>query len=98
MSQQVTLEQVDRLARQLEPLSSLQLIARVAERLGQTLPVAAATDLAKAQMQKARLQLASELLAEVDDIEDDSQGKSEAVDIIRRLREERMAQLCQKDA
>ena len=98
MSQQVTLEQVDKLARQLEPHSSLQLIARVAERLGKSLTVTDGTDLAEAQNQQTRLQLASELLAEVDDIEDDSQGNSDAVDVIRRMRDERMAQLCQKDA
>lgn len=98
MSQQVTLEQVDRLARQLEPHSSLLLIARVAERLGKSLPAVDATEQAKAQNQQARLQLANELLAEADDIENDSQGEFEAADSIRRMRDERMAQLCQKDA
>ncbi|MGH7449996.1 MAG: hypothetical protein ACRENG_01490 [bacterium] len=98
MSHQATLEQVEKLARQLEPQESLQLIAHITERLRNALPIAIDRKRDKERMHLARLQLANELLAEVDGLEDDSQGQSDAAEMIRRLRDERMTQICQKDA
>jgi hypothetical protein len=62
------------------------------------LPIARDRKHDKERMSLARLQLANELLAEVDDVEDDSPGRSDVAELIRRLRDERVTQLCQKDA
>ena len=48
-------------------------------------------------LRQKKLQLANELLAEVDDIEDDSQGELDAATDLRRFREERIKRICQSD-
>jgi DNA polymerase III gamma/tau subunit len=97
MSQKVTLEQVKQLVGQLALQELLKLLAHIAERLGQALPDTADDDRERERIRHNRLQLANELLAEVEDIEDDSQGEFDAAETIRQMRDERIAQLCQKD-
>jgi hypothetical protein len=93
MSYQVTLKQVEQLAEQLELPESLQLIAHLAERLGHSLPFAIDGKREKEQRRQVRLQLVNELLAEVEDVEDDSQGQFDAAEMIRRMRDERITQM-----
>ena len=45
-------------------------------------------------IKQKRLDTAKDLLSEVDDVDDDSQGIFDASDDIRRLREERLKQIC----
>lgn len=90
MSNKTTLEQVEQLAAQLAPQEQLALVARICEKLS----AAPLTE----QTRLERLQLAEELLAEVAEIEDDSQGESDAAEAIRGMRDARLAQICQKDA
>lgn len=95
MSKKVTLEHAERLTEQLLPQEQLKLVARICERLSTT-PAAMPTDAEQARPE--RLRLAEELLAEVEQIENDSQGESDAAATIRRMREARIAQICQSDA
>jgi hypothetical protein len=46
------------------------------------------------KIKQKRLDIAKELLSEVDDVDDDSQGVFDASADIRRLREERLKQIC----
>ena len=46
------------------------------------------------KIKQKRLDTAKELLSEVDDVDDDSQGVFDASADIRRLREERLKQIC----
>jgi hypothetical protein len=98
MYQRTTLEQVEQLAGQLALQELVKLLGYISERLSQALPDVAEDKREKEQTQQARLLLANELLAEVDDIDDDAQGESDAAEMIRQMREERVAQLCRKDA
>jgi hypothetical protein len=93
MSEVVTLEQVEAMATQLPPREQLKLISDLSAGLT-ALPIPAAAD----EEWKARLALAERLLAECDDIEDDSQGEFDAVEDVRRSHEEREARICQNDA
>jgi len=97
MANQVTLEQVEQLAQQLPPPERLKLVARICEQLSVT-SLAQVAESEAEPLQQARLRLAEELLAECEDIEDDSQGTSDAAETIRRMREERIRQICQSDA
>ena len=94
MTEPVTLEQVEALAVQLTPQEQLKLVAHVSERLSDALSVAPVEENREASEQAKCLQLARELLAEVEDIEDDSQGEHDAAETIRRMRDERIAQIC----
>jgi hypothetical protein len=98
MYQKMTIEQVEKLVGQLALQELVQLLKYISERLSQALPIVPEDKEEKGQTQQARLLLAKELLAEVDDIADDAQGESGAVQMIRQMRDERVAQLCQKDA
>lgn len=98
MMQQATLKHVEQLAVQLDQPDLLQLLARIAQHLSQNSPFAANGTREKERKRQAQLQLAKELLAEVDDIEDDSRGEFDAAETIRQIRNERIAQICRKDA
>jgi len=98
MAKPVTLEQVEELAAQLSPQEQLKLVAHISERLSNTLPGALVEGSIEERIRKERLQLAEELLAEVEDIKDDSQGEFDAAETIRRMRDERIAQICQSGA
>ena len=93
MSDTVTLGEVEQLVAQLPPPEQLRLVAHVCEQL-----TVRATEGEAEEVRQVRLRLAEELLAECNDIEDDSQGKFDATQDIRRMREERMRQICQSDA
>jgi hypothetical protein len=93
MSNPVTLGQVEQLAIQLPLAEQLKLVARICEHLS-----IVTLENETQQLQQQRLQLAEALLAECDDIADDSQGEFDAVEDIRRLRENRLNQICQSDA
>lgn len=91
----VTLEQVEALAMQLPAAERLKLAARLCEQVGLNLPEAGreAGEAAERKRQEV-IRLADRLLAECADIKDDSQGTTDAVEILRRQREERMAAIC----
>jgi hypothetical protein len=93
----MSLEQVETLAMQLPSQERLKLAARICD----TLSIASANDLAQnqsEQLMNERIRLAEQLMAEVEDIEDDSQGAFDAVADIRRIREERIEVICPSDA
>ncbi len=87
------LERVEQLVAQLPPPEQLRLVARICEQLS-----IAATEGEAERMRQVRLQLAEELLAECNDIEDDSQGEFDVTQDIRQMREERVSQICQSSA
>ena len=89
----VTLEQMEQLAFQLPAPERLKLAARICEQLSTSV-----TEKEAKQLWQVRLQLAEELLAECDDIEDDSQGKFDTAEDIRRMRQERLREICQRGA
>ncbi len=98
MYQRMTLEQVEQLVGQLALQELVQLLKYISERLGHALPLVTDDDQEKERIRRLRLQLANELLAEVESIDDDAQGETDAAEIVRRLRDERIAQICRKDA
>ncbi|MBI2502434.1 MAG: hypothetical protein HYW07_04270 [Candidatus Latescibacteria bacterium] len=81
MPNTVTLEELEHLAAQLPPEERLKLAAHICEQLS-----AAVIYPEAGQMKDMRLGLAEELLAECDEIEDDSQGKFDAAHDIRQMR------------
>ena len=93
MSNRVTLSQVEQMADQLTPPERMKLVAHICEELS-----VAAREGEPEQVRKVRLQLAEELLAECNDIEDDSQGQFDATKDIRRMRKERVGKICQSGA
>ncbi len=99
MAGSVTLEQVEALAAQLPAPERLKLAARICEQVGSGLPEAAelARDVEERKRQEA-LCVAEQLLAECEDVEDDSKGTSDAVEVLRQLRDERIAAICQRGA
>src|SRR5438132_361485 len=98
MSGTVTLEQVEALAMRLPAPERLKLAARLCEQVSTNLPEAARQASEEAERRRlAALRLAEELLAECADIEDDSQGIDTA-EVIRRMRDERIAAICQSAA
>lgn len=84
MSNTATLREVEQLATQLPPPERLKLVASICEQLS-TVVTKDETE----RVRQIRLQLAEELLAECNDIEDDSQGDFDSMQDIRRMREER---------
>lgn len=97
MREAITLEQVEKLADQLPPIQQLKLVARICEQLS-TKSTIEDIENNKEKLKQKKLQLVESLLAEVNDVEDDSQGKFDAVEDLNRLREERVKQICQNDA
>ena len=97
MAETVTLDQIEKLVEQLPPAQRLRLVASICEQLSAASTIEKIENDMKRSRRK-RFQLAKELLAEVDDIEDDSQGKFDAAADLRQLREERIKQICQSDA
>ncbi len=93
MSETVALEQIEKMVEQLSPAQQLKLVAIICEHLSTMSTIEEIEGNMKGTRQK-KLQLAENLLAEVDDVEDDSEGKFDATKDIRRLREERTEQIC----
>lgn len=88
MANEVTVEQLEALSKRLPSGERLRLVARICDQLSATLPEAA-TQGEEDQILRERLRLAKELLAEVEDVEDDAQGPHDAAADLRRMREER---------
>jgi hypothetical protein len=98
MMSPVTLEEVEALVAQLPPREQLKLVAQISARLSETVHCGTAPDNAEEErVRQERLRLADQLLAECEGIEDDSQG-IDTTELIRRMRDERIAQLCRRDA
>jgi len=98
MAEPVTLEQVETLVVQLPPKDQLKLLAHISDRLSDTL--SAESEVGSDQEQQVRderLQLAKALCEEVEDVADDARGEFDAAEDIRRMREERVAQVCRSD-
>ena len=85
MSNTLTLEEVEHLAAQLPPEERLKLAAHICEQLS-----ASVTYPEAGQRKDVRLGLAEELLAECDEVEDDSQGKFDAAHDIQQMRAARV--------
>lgn len=96
--QTATLEHVQQLANQLIWPEQLKLLKHVVEHLNQEVAVDFQNGRNEEQARRARQQLADQLLAEVEDVEDDSVGRFDAAETIQQMREERTAQLCRNDA
>jgi hypothetical protein len=96
MANTVTLEQVEALVGKLTPTERLKLAARICDELSAQVSGALQDNEEEHRLQE-RLRLADELLAECSGIEDDAQGTDPNA-VIRRLREERISQICPKDA
>ena len=94
----VTLEQVESLAMQLPAAERLKLAARLCEQVSSCLPEAGreAAEAAERKRQEV-IRLADQLLAEVGEVKDDSQGIDTA-EVIRRMRDERIAAICQNES
>jgi hypothetical protein len=97
MAETVTLEQVEKLIEQLTPAQRLKLAARICEQLSTESDIQQAGD-EIGKLKQKRLQLAEQLLSEVNHVEDDSRGKFDAVADLRQSREERIRQICQSGA
>jgi hypothetical protein len=98
MPESVTLEQIETLVSQLPTKDQLRLLAHISERLRSTLPVVSGVESHHEQsVLDERLQLATILCAEVEDIANDTRGEFDAADDIHRMREERVSQLCRND-
>ena len=89
MPEQMTLEELEQQATQLSWHEQLKLIAYISEQLSDT-PIYSEAE----KIKQKRLDTAKELLLEVDDIDDDSQGVFDASADIKRIREERLKQIC----
>lgn len=98
MASAVTVEQVEQLARQLPPQDQLKLVAHLSEHLSDEVFAGSARTTEENASQNDRLLLAEELLQECAGVVDDSQGMSDAAATIRRMRDERMAQLGPRSA
>ncbi|MDQ3814729.1 MAG: hypothetical protein M3347_12360 [Armatimonadota bacterium] len=101
MAGTVTLEQVEELAARLPPDKRLQLAAHIHQQLNVSPTLAADTLSAdqssvEQQARQDQLRLAQELLAEVEDIEDDTQG-TDTAETMRHIRSQRITQLCRND-
>jgi len=98
MPESVTLEQVETLVIQLPTKDQLRLLAHISERLSSTLPVVPAVESPHEQsVRDERLHLAKILCEEVEDITNDTLGEFDAAEDIRRIREERVPQVCRND-
>jgi len=96
LTQQMTLERLEQQVTQLPLPEQLKLVAHVSVRLSSLIRTIPLSD--EPQVQRAQLDLAKRLLAECEDIVDDAQGEFDAVKTIRRMREERVGQICQSGA
>ena len=84
-----TLETVEHLADQLSEQDQKTLLQRLGVKLHVFPPEAQEQSVDGSEYHAKRIQLARQLLAEVEGIEDDSQGTSDSVEVLRCLREGR---------
>jgi hypothetical protein len=99
MGEPITLERIETLVGQLTPREQLKLLVQIGERLSDTFGIVPeGENEQEQQVQDERLRLARALCEEVEDIANDAHGEFDAADDIRRLREERIRQLCRSGA
>lgn len=91
MSNKVTFEQVEQLAAQLLPPEQLKLVARISKQLSNFMPTKPLLDIERAQHEREAM--ADALLAELDAIANDIEGKFDSAEDIRQIREERANRL-----
>jgi len=96
MAETVTLEQVEILVVQLPPQEQLKLLARISERLSALSPPAQEGE--DEAVRRERAARAEAILALCDAAAERFASESDAVEEIRRMRDERIEQLCQSDA
>ena len=94
MNNSIVLEDVEQLAEQLEPAQQLKLVAYITEQMSKKIFGNSVDEDKARQARKKKLQLCEELLEEVSDITDDSQGFFDASETINRLRDERISEIC----
>jgi hypothetical protein len=94
----ISLDQMAALAAQMLPQDQLKLVARISGQLSASLAAVAEQASTDESARKQRLRLAEELLAEVEDIADDSQGQFDAVETVQQLRDGRTTQICPRGA
>lgn len=94
MASVVTFEQVEGLAAQLPPQEQLKLLARISERLTKavSLPVPLESKKELARLRKERMRKAESVLRECDRAAAAFPDKTDSVETIRRMREERHRQ------
>lgn len=85
MSNNVTFEQVERLANELTFPEKLKLVARLSEQLSASMSLALPLD----QEQAQREAMAEALLSELDAIADSIGGEFDSAEDLRQIREER---------
>ena len=93
MSDRITLEQVEQLAAQLLPQEQLKLVAHITERLSINLPA-----MPPEEGEQERVRLAEEILRECDQAAAAFTRKTDSAETIRRMRDERLQQLCQRES
>jgi hypothetical protein len=95
MSNTITLQQVRELAAQLPPHEQLKLAADICEQLSALQCIQTSATAVAEETRQARLQLAEQLLAECEGIEDDSQGDIDTAELVRQVRDARIAAIWQ---
>ena len=99
MTNKVTIEKVESLARQLSPAEQLRLMGNISAKLSDALSTELSVD---EKTRQERLQLAEELLAECKGVDDDSPGHLKGLDMTRHRSagkmKSRKARLAKADA
>ncbi len=98
MTTSVSLEQVERMAEMLPLQDQLKLLTWVSQRLSTILPSMLEAPSMVQSLQQERLRLAEQLLEEVQAVDDDAEGTSDAAESIKQMRQERIGKLCRNDA
>ena len=96
MADIVTLEQIEQLAVQLPPQEQLKLVAHISERLSTFDRLRLETD--DEAVRRERAARAEAILALCDAAAERFVGESDAAEDIRRIRDERIEQICQSGA
>ena len=96
MAESLTLAQVEALAVQLPPQEQLKLMAHISAQLSELPRLTPETD--EEQLRRERLARTKAILALCDAAAERFDGESDAVEDIRRMRDERIEQICQRDA
>ncbi|MBM3240401.1 hypothetical protein FJZ31_29310 [Candidatus Poribacteria bacterium] len=92
MSNEVTLEQVEQLAMRLPQQEQLKLLSRLSEQLTETIFLSVTAN------KKERMREAAVILRECDHAAAAFSWKTNSVETIRRMREERHRQICQSES
>ena len=96
MAEPMTLEQVEALAVQLAPQEQLKLLAHISERLSALSSLVREMD--NETLRRERAARAEAILALCDVAAERFAGESDAAEDIRRMRDERIEQICRSSA